>query len=690
MTTCGALFGLSAEAATVAVRCRVAVTASEKNSLPADISENRRFPQFLTGDPSQARFKLWFLSHFFFTREELLEQRLSRSQDLYPQSYNSGGQNPFLGYIKARERMFKASLKEVLSLSFLNETHRVLLQAHPQEEAQNLKLTSKVNSEQTLDQHLGQIRSVGAYFEFSQLQLASPKLAHISQTAVSPSPKSQSQLVQENPFLSVANRQVQYAYIGNWQKFSSHLSKNLKKKLKALHLIQTDVERAQTIQEYVTELFEFEIQQLIVGLRKVKMSDPDRDAQITEQVANFIYHFISIHPYANGNGRLARLLAERILHTFDLPPPIWTHSNLDVTLSKSEFHLILQDSLYLSDVLYQHYRNNSFVFFNRFESQIPNIFLPTRLYKKAGFKFSFPEEFENQQIMSAAEFEQFKKSCRECKSDSAAVKAYTDWVQRLKRISKQHALGTQSFELVPEDYIQSLKLPFTTVDSAFDYQDRYYKSESMFRGAAVNRVYKLVDVMELFTKISEVTVGMGVSANFESVQATLRNFNAQATQYSVGRQIYHSHINGKTPDYLTSGMSSWSYLRDIAARFGSFDYVTAAAGSTVVIESLIPKAGALNAAFVTEQLGFKNRWYNENEVTVIGAVSPLAIKSAVITTGRRDSMGLWSMTTEDRLYQVTRTNPSELLIQEYAPKQNFLMYTDTPQWVLLKNHSIRL
>ncbi|CAM3983368.1 Fic/DOC family protein [Paracidovorax anthurii] len=59
--------------------------------------------------------------------------------------------------------------------------------------------------------------------------------------------------------------------------------------------------------------------------------------------AHFKQNFIAIHPYMDGNGRVSRLLAERILQEFDLPAPDWSKANFDLNLSVEDAaQLILQ------------------------------------------------------------------------------------------------------------------------------------------------------------------------------------------------------------------------------------------------------------------------------------------------------------------------------------------------------------
>lgn len=49
--------------------------------------------------------------------------------------------------------------------------------------------------------------------------------------------------------------------------------------------------------------------------------------------AHFKQHFIAIHPYMDGNGRVSRLISERILAEFDIAPPNWKAARYDLDVS---------------------------------------------------------------------------------------------------------------------------------------------------------------------------------------------------------------------------------------------------------------------------------------------------------------------------------------------------------------------
>jgi hypothetical protein len=62
----------------------------------------------------------------------------------------------------------------------------------------------------------------------------------------------------------------------------------------------------------------------------------------------FYRDFISIHPFFNGNGRLAKLILKKILNDFNLPAPIIYPSGVDVTLKVNDLTTVIADSIALS------------------------------------------------------------------------------------------------------------------------------------------------------------------------------------------------------------------------------------------------------------------------------------------------------------------------------------------------------
>ncbi len=73
----------------------------------------------------------------------------------------------------------------------------------------------------------------------------------------------------------------------------------------------------------------------LIASTKAKMKDPKADP--VETASHFVQKFIALHPFADGNGRTARLVMDRMLAEHGLLPPILKNTGNDIGLTKAEF-----------------------------------------------------------------------------------------------------------------------------------------------------------------------------------------------------------------------------------------------------------------------------------------------------------------------------------------------------------------
>jgi fido (protein-threonine AMPylation protein) len=76
---------------------------------------------------------------------------------------------------------------------------------------------------------------------------------------------------------------------------------------------------------------------------KARLKDPSAD--VYALAADFKQRFIAIHPFEDGNGRVGRLVVDRIFMERGLPPPLLDNAGLDVTLSRDEYIEALKDGV---------------------------------------------------------------------------------------------------------------------------------------------------------------------------------------------------------------------------------------------------------------------------------------------------------------------------------------------------------
>jgi hypothetical protein len=81
---------------------------------------------------------------------------------------------------------------------------------------------------------------------------------------------------------------------------------------------------------------------------KISLKNARSNWDIIKAAAFFHHSFVSIHPFANGNGRTSRTITEKILEDYNLPPQIGVPFGIDVTFSRKDFATVVGDSVAIS------------------------------------------------------------------------------------------------------------------------------------------------------------------------------------------------------------------------------------------------------------------------------------------------------------------------------------------------------
>ena len=111
--------------------------------------------------PDFLRFRDWYFSHFFYGRTQILMGAMENPNDYTPQGFVSRGQDPFLAYMIAREKVFDQDLQEVLTIKGLSEIQKDLIEEHDSEEVYDeYGRVSTKSSERTAKADQGSIRGM--------------------------------------------------------------------------------------------------------------------------------------------------------------------------------------------------------------------------------------------------------------------------------------------------------------------------------------------------------------------------------------------------------------------------------------------------------------------------------------------------------------------------------------------------
>ncbi|RLA64450.1 MAG: hypothetical protein DRQ88_03615 [Epsilonproteobacteria bacterium] len=81
---------------------------------------------------------------------------------------------------------------------------------------------------------------------------------------------------------------------------------------------------------------------------KISLKNARTNWDVIKAAAYFHHSLVSIHPFGNGNGRTTRVMTEKILEDYNLPPQIGYPFGVDVTFSRSDFATIVGDGVALS------------------------------------------------------------------------------------------------------------------------------------------------------------------------------------------------------------------------------------------------------------------------------------------------------------------------------------------------------
>lgn len=585
--------------------------------------------------PEETRFKMKYLSQYFFHRDLVFKQQLLEPEKIFPQTYKVRGENPFLGYLVAREKMFTRSLDEVLTIEGLSEAHRDLLQAYPEGKPQFLGERSTRNSEGTSNDKLGQIRDFYVGFNFLDSELATKPLTFLSRHSESiqeESPSNIKELLKKNHFLNFEDGRIEYGDIRIWRKFSDRLSPALKRRLKNLSELSESQEN-ELRKEVLRELTQSTLDRLIRDLRYYQDSSDAifNLSPLYMGLALFMRDFVSIHPFANGNGRLSRLVVERVLKYFGLASPIWTYPDLDVTLSVPQLARVLEDSIILSANLGQAYRRSPSRFIEEFNHGVSMAVLPLKvLYDRDHSEFDpIP--------MNRSDFENFRSSCSECRTDSQALSAYLRW----KVVEAPEYDRPGALQIIPREFINGFAQPIRSERERQTRLDQFYRPNLMYRGMVTEEKISLDTIIRHFTHVVDSTAGMGVRATPASMKNAMMDFNQDLSKIGKLKKRYEGHLLANVR-YWDSKLSSWSLEYDIGRSYQRlWENLDKKRGYGILISAKVPLFGAVQIDKASAQLKIDNPYPTEKEVSVVGGVEPLAIENVIVEQTVRSRDDHW-------------------------------------------------
>jgi len=662
--------------------------------------------------PERAKaFSDWLLGQFAEDAIVNFEDHfLGRQRTEYPEGpkrYNKNGERPFDGYLAARNTLASLPL-ESINIQSIKELHR---QTMSRESIRGDK--GKVfqadgrparNSQGLKDSELGVIRDENVGFEIEG--------KHLPQ-GVSAVGKTLTHLMTLNPFLEKTREGfISYAPLSHWYQIDVRkpLSTGLIKKIQALEqkygekgLAQRDLPEIKAVQRELLE----ELAARTWEEAKKDVKNAKNKKEVIAAIARFQREFASIHPFIDGNGRVARLLTEKLLESRDLPSPLYLHWGEDLVLNPAESEGHLAHSVQLSEE-FQSSLQKSLSSGQGFEEVLNPVLAirakeilgdPTgsfdstaflkwcqenRLnltsFKEAVLDFSkshkqnetLEEEFTPEVLERAKKImaskapyfdpEEFMLWRREHSQPrrrlEEEVRDYANWVH--DHVYEDHSGAVR---LAPPSFQQTFGKLSKTQEEYDGKMKSFYSNEKIYRGVPSNKYLSDGELAQLFVHQSGLTIGNGVSPREapESALPAFQQFNAGLLRDDAHlRKQVIDHKNGITDDYHMSGMVSFSEKRHVADHW-SWD---PAQLYGFVFTARKRQVGVVNTAKHTnrlDQLGM----HNEFEEAMVGGVDPESIMTAEMIQHNAD----FESATPGRMKRATRISFDKIQIAETTYNQ---------------------
>jgi len=618
------------------------------------------------------------LSDWFFA--QLSEDPVVNFEDHYlgrqkqefpggPTRYSRNGERPFDGYLAARKALQGMLLHQV-DLEKIQDVHRKLMSRESIRESSGkifqIDGQPARNSQALKDSELGVIRSEGVGFEVDGKHLPQGFSA-TGRTVLS--------LKDTNKYLrNNSHGYVNYAPLSQWRSIDNKkpLSDGLVLKLRQLEekygVKALDRKDVPEIQEGY-RLFLKELANRVWEEAKESVTNATERSEVIGAVADFQRDFISIHPFLDGNGRLARLLTEKLLESRALPPPIYTYWGEDVGLPREEMEKVLSLGV-LRSQQYQAALMKALSKGEPFESVVnPALFArvqellgdPTGSIDSKGFlkwiqdhreehtkfseavrEFSKSPEFKEKSRASlnpedlslskellgsdyrhfhAEEFVLWRQEQTAPDSNIVQdIKRYVAWLEK-------HTYGDHSGAIrLASPQFQRTFGRLSSNQTEFETKlKNYYADEPVYRGVPSNKYLTDVELIRLFAEPSNFNIGNGVSVKDapESALPVFQQFNLGLLRNGdfLSQQIV-DHKNGLTDDYNSTGMVSFSENRGVAVHW----HQNFADPAGIIFTAKKRVVGVVNTAKPTER--FKQKGLaNEFEEAMLGGTDPESLTS---------------------------------------------------------------
>lgn len=585
------------------------------------------------------RIESWVVAHFFFDRLEVAgsaNREYSSLIELWDKTHEA---SPFLPFKKTFEKSIEASKSKVnLTFDVIADIHRTMMDGKPKIEdakkgniswfelIKERALFQWSNVEDIATRDIGKIRTESVGFRLA----ARPKGAGL--------PKYKNPLVYASvreetgvTGLKTNNDWALYACLEGVDRFKDQLSVRVQAEVEAAR-------KAGTLTNENSELTKVVIEDLLNSAISAHTQEIAKAKNLDERVeahARFVWKFISIHPFKNGNGRTGRALLSRLLMADGLIPPLLKNQN-DVIISATGYIEQVKEGIILSskftDDLIWRAQNG----WEPSKSPIP---LSARLPKKIYFdskQDDIGDRYAEVDIYDYAQFLRMAASNTNVKGETAMLR---DYVAHLKRWTAYRAKTGEEYQVrfVPaEMQTAALQIDATSKSKWNLKKTLFYSSDLAWRGLSVTESQSLDQLLSLFVKPEGILLSMN-SSNARtqeeierSVQQDFETFNRKILNPNDYFKMANDHMKAEG-DYYRSPLLSAAMTRAVADRF-SKGFLTGAENilnqkGRLVVAALAPEFGTsyfnrLGPISKRMELGFLSKYPRQQEIAIAGIMAP--------------------------------------------------------------------
>lgn len=589
------------------------------------------------------RIESWVVAHFFFDRMAIAGTTSREYSDLVHLWDQENTTSPFLPFRKTFDKSIElakspgAVSKEPLTIQSIADLHYSMMQGAP--EVQDVKngdiswfdlikaraLFQWKNVEGIKNSEIGRTRSTSVGF------ILEVKGKNKTPTFTNPMLHPVRRTLTDQTGARITRDWVLYASLEGVDRYINDLSPKVRK---AVETARANKELNDSNKVLTSMVVNDLLDSAIRSHASESASAKSLEARV-EAHARFVWRFIGIHPFTNGNGRTARALLGRLLMSEGLLPPLLKNQN-DVTISSASYieqvkEGIVLSSKFIDDLVWRAQ--------NGWEPARSPIALLSRLPKRIYFdskQDEIGEQYAEVDVYDFAQFLRMNERGNAVKDETEMLRAY---VAHLKRWTAYRAKTGEEYQVrfVPSEMQRAaLQIDATNRLKWMMKKHLFYESDLAWRGLSTTTEKTLEQLLEIFVKPSDILLSMnssnaqGPDALAASVQADFDAYNKSILDPKAYFQMSSDHMKAEG-NYGRSPLLSAAMTRAVADRF-SKGFLTGEQNilkqkGQLVVAAMTPEFGTsyfnrLGPISKRLDLGFISKYPRQMEIAIAGVMAP--------------------------------------------------------------------